>query len=76
MQNTIQSLTTSGGNDEQVIDRMYEPFTDTHVLKVNQEIQVWRYVTEANIDPSKQPSHFTLRQKARELYQHLKTRDA
>ena len=60
MQNTIQSLTTSGGNDEQVIDRMYEPFTDTHVLKFNQEIQVWRYVTDANIIPSKQPSYFTL----------------
>ena len=76
MQNIMQSLTAVGGSDEQVFDRMYKLFTDTHVLKFNQEIQVWKSVPEANINPSKQPSPFTLLQKARELYQHLKTRGA
>ena len=76
MQTFIQSLTAAGGSDEQVFDRMYTVFTDTHVLKFNQEIQVWKSVPEANINPSKQPSPFTLLQKARELYQHLKTRGA
>ena len=76
MQKYIQSLMAAGGSDEQVFDRMYKLFTDTHVLKFNQEIQVWKSVPEANINPSKQPSPFALLQKARKLYQHLKTRDA
>ena len=59
----------------QVFDRMYTVFTDNHIPKFNQEIQVWKSVAKVNIDPSKQPPPFTLLHKARELCQHLKTRD-
>ena len=54
MQQIMQSLTAVGGSDEQVFDRMYQSFTDTHGLKFNQEIQVWKSVAKATLktDPT------------------------
>ena len=51
---------------------MYEAFTETHVLKFNQEMQVWKNVAELSSNPAKQPSTTTLLQKDRELYQEYK----
>ena len=53
MQNVVESLIAVGGNDEQVFDKMYEAFTETHVLKFNQEMQVWKSVVEATTNPAK-----------------------
>ena len=69
MQNKVQSLITAGGIDKQVFDRMYEAFMKTHVLKFNQEIQVWKSVAEISSDPAKQSSHTIILWKARKLYQ-------
>ena len=53
MQNTIQSLVATGGADKQVADRMNEAFAETHVLKFNQEMQVWKSVSESSSNPAK-----------------------
>ena len=68
-QNTIQSLFAAGGTDEQVFDRMYEVFTETHITKFNQDIQVWKSIAESSSNPTKQPSTTNILQKAHELYQ-------
>ena len=48
MKNVVESLVAAGGNDDQVFDKMYEAFTETHVLKFNQEMQVWKSAAEAS----------------------------
>ena len=63
MQNTIQSLFAAGGTDEQVFDKMYEAFTEKHILKFNQEMQVWKSVAESSSNPAKQPSTTTIYRK-------------
>ena len=55
MQKTIQSLTAAGGNDEQYFDGMYKAFTDTHVLRLNQEIQVWKMWLRLILIPKNKP---------------------
>ena len=48
---------------------MYEAFTETRVLKFNQEMQVWKSVAEVSSNPAKQPSTTNILQKPRKLYQ-------
>ena len=69
VQNTIQSPLAAGGMDKQAFDKMYESFTETHVPKFNQEMQLWKSVPELSSNPSKQPNPTTILQKAREIYQ-------
>ena len=68
MQNTIQSLLAAGGTDED-FDKMYEAFTETHVPKFNQEMQVWKSVAELSSNPAKHPNPTTILKKDHDLYQ-------
>ena len=47
---------------------MYEAFTETHVLKFNQEMKMWKSVAQSSSNSEKLPSITTILQKARELY--------
>ena len=60
VQNIVKSLVVVGGTDEQVLDRMYEAFTETRVLKFNQEMQVWKSVAESSSNPAKKPPTTTI----------------
>ena len=68
----MESLKAAGGEDAQAFDKVYEALVATHVQQFNEEIRIWKNISDK--DPTNPPTISGLLEKARLQYQALRAR--